>query len=89
MDISIAREMLPIVYEHPQMDFDSVLASFRFKKRSKEELLAPIGFLKEKYKEIGKKKTNTAEIDWVMGQLRKQAVGNMNLNVLKASIENY
>ena len=29
LDISIAREMLPIIYEHPQMDLDSVLTSFR------------------------------------------------------------
>jgi glutamyl-tRNA(Gln) amidotransferase subunit E len=89
LDILIAREMLPIIYEHPQMDFDSVLTSLRFKKRTKEELMAPIGFLREKYKEIGRRKTSLAEIDWVMGQLRKQAVGNLNLNELKSYIENY
>ena len=71
------------------MDFESVLINMKFKKRSKEQLLAPIGFLKEKYKEIGINKTQKAEIDWVMGQLRKQAVGNMNLNELKDKIVKY
>ena len=89
LDINIAREMLPVLYEHPKMDFESVLINMKFKKRSKEQLLAPIGFLKEKYKEIGINKTQKAEIDWVMGQLRKQAVGNMNLNELKDKIVKY
>lgn len=87
LDLNIAKEMLPVVFEHPKMDYDSVLEIMKFKKRSVEQILAPIGFLKEKYKEIGVKKDSKSETDWVMGQLRKQALGNMNLNELKKRIE--
>ncbi|MBI5219737.1 MAG: Glu-tRNA(Gln) amidotransferase subunit GatE [Bacteroidia bacterium] len=87
MDLNIAKEMLPVVYEHPKMDFDSVLENMKFRKRTKEQIVAPIGFLKEKYKEIGKKKNPKCETDWVMGQLRKQAVGNISLHDLKSHIE--
>lgn len=86
LDVNIAKEMLPIIYEHPKMDFDSVLEIMKFKKRTKEQILAPIGFLKEKYKEIGIKKNAEAELNWVMGQLRKQALGNISLTELKKSI---
>ncbi|PLX13525.1 MAG: Glu-tRNA(Gln) amidotransferase GatDE subunit E [Marinilabiliales bacterium] len=88
LDFGIAREMLPILYQHPKMEFESVLTSLKFKKRNKEELTAPIGFLKEKFKETGKKKTKENEINWVMGELRKQAVGNLDLKDLRKQIEN-
>lgn len=88
LQIEIARDMLPVVFSNPQMDFDSVLTIIHFKKRNKEKLIAPIGFLKEKYRETGKKQTNEAQTDWVMGQLRKQAVGNINLKELRDEVEN-
>ncbi len=86
LNVNLAKEMLPIIYEHPKMDFDSVLEIMKFKKRSIDQILAPIGFLKEKYKEIGKNKNTDAETDWVMGQLRKQALGNISLTELRKSI---
>ncbi|MFH1319188.1 MAG: Glu-tRNA(Gln) amidotransferase subunit GatE [Bacteroidota bacterium] len=89
LDVSIAIEMLPVVYEHPKMDLNSVLTSIKFKKRTKEQLLAPIGLLKKKYKEAGIKKTPKAELAWIMGQLRKQAVGNIALKELARQIRNY
>ncbi|MBU0765931.1 MAG: Glu-tRNA(Gln) amidotransferase subunit GatE [Bacteroidetes bacterium] len=89
LDPEIANVMLPVIYEHPKMDFESVLTILKFKRRSKDQLVAPIGFLKEKYKEIGRKKTPEAENDWVMGQIRKQAVGNMSLKELKDCIERW
>ena len=86
LNIEIAREMLPVVYEHPMMEFESVLTSINFKKRSKEQLLAPISFLKEKYKEIGINKSKETEVNWVMGELRRQAIGNICLKDLKKEI---
>ena len=86
LNINIANKMLPEVYEHPQMQFSSVLTNINFKPRTKESLLAPVGFLKDKYKEIGIKQTIKAETDWVMGELRKQALGNIDLNNLKKAI---
>jgi glutamyl-tRNA(Gln) amidotransferase subunit E len=87
LEPEIAREMLPVVYQHPQMDFDSVLTIIHFKKRSKDQLFAPIGFLVEKFKETGRKQTKETQTNWVMGQLRKQAVGNISLKELRKEVE--
>jgi len=70
------------------MELSSVLAEMKYKKRSKSELIAPIGFLKEKYKEIGNNKSAETETDWVMGELRKQALGNIDLIELRKEILN-
>lgn len=86
LEIEISKYMLPIVYRYPKMDFHSILNTIKFKKRSKTDLLAPIGFLKDKYKEIGKNKSQEAENSWVMGQIRRQAVGNLPLKDLMTEI---
>lgn len=82
----IAWLMLPHVYEHPKLDFESVLTSIKFKKVSKEQLLGSVPFLKSKFAEIqhGFKETN--ERDWIMGQLRKMAIGNIELTDLAAKL---
>jgi len=87
LDPTISKSMLPIILEHPKMDFNSVLTTLNFKKRSKEELLAPIDYLFEKFKEIRKSKNEDVPVQWVMGQLRRQAAGNISLKELKECIE--
>lgn len=84
----LAEEMLPVVYEHPQMDFDSVLTVIHFKKVSKKDLLSQIPFFKEKYSKICIKDDKVCETNWIMGQLRKAATGNVPLAALRAEIEN-
>ncbi len=86
---SIAKLMLPIIYQHPNMDFDSVLTSLTFKRRTKDELLAPIDYLLEKFREIRISKSDSSDkaLSWVMGQLNRQALGNVDLKDLKKSIE--
>jgi len=81
--------MLPIIYQHPNMDFDSVLTSLNFKRRSKDELIAPVDYLLEKFREIKVTKGDSPEIalNWVMGQLNRQALGNVDLKELKKSVE--
>lgn len=88
LDKSLAKLMLPVVYLHPNMDFESVLTSIGFKRRSKDELLAPVNYLVEKFKEITicNKPTPVTTQNWVMGQLHKQALGNISLSELRNSI---
>ena len=86
LNINIAEEILPMIYQHPRMQLTSVLDDIKFKKRTKEELIAPIEFLLEKFKEIGKNKSKDAKVNWVMGELRKQALGNINLKELRKSV---
>lgn len=84
---SIAKRMLPVIYEHPDMEFSSVLISISFRKKSMNELLAPIDFLYEKFKEIRISGNDKNTINWLMGQVYKQAVGNVEMKNLKKEIE--
>lgn len=84
---NIAKLMLPIVFQHPSMEFKSVLTTLKFKHRTKEELLAPVDFLIEKFKEISKSKKDEKISDWIMGQIHNQAIGNIELKILKEEID--
>jgi glutamyl-tRNA(Gln) amidotransferase subunit E len=89
LEIALAKPILQVVYQHPNMDFNSVLTIINFKRRNKEELMAPIDYLIEKFKDIKVSKNNTdrTTLQWVMGQMHKQALGNINLNALRKAIE--
>ena len=80
--------MIPIIYQYPNMDFDSVLIDIGYKKTSKEELISHIPLLKKKFEEIRISQDRSAEIDWVMGELRQLALGNMDLKELKLVVSN-
>lgn len=79
LDFAIARKMLPLVYQYPKMEFESVLTSIHFKRIPIDQIVSKIPFLKKKFAEIKVSKGKDIERDWIMGQLRKQAEGNMKL----------
>ncbi len=83
----IVKWMLPILYQYPNMDFESVLITLKYKKRSKDELLAPIEFLYEKFKEISHNPSHENAINWLMGQIHRQALGNYKLSDLRNEIK--
>jgi glutamyl-tRNA(Gln) amidotransferase subunit E len=85
---SIARLMLPVIYEYPDMEFGSVLISVDFRKHNMNELLAPVDFLFQKFNQIRFSTNGKAATDWLMGQLHRQALGNVSLAGLKNEIEN-
>lgn len=78
----ILKNMLPVVYRYPNMDFESVLTTIGFQAASEEEILEHIPVLKEKFAEIAKSKDEAALVSWVMGQLRPLALGNLRLKEL-------
>jgi glutamyl-tRNA(Gln) amidotransferase subunit E len=82
LDVRLAKQMLPLLYEHPKMDFDSILVSIGFKKVDKEELFSKIPYLVQKFSEIRRSDSECDETNWIMGQLRKTATGNVNLKEL-------
>jgi glutamyl-tRNA(Gln) amidotransferase subunit E len=87
LDLTLAGNMLPVIYENPKMDFESVLTSIEFRRISKEDILAEAEFLCEKFNQIGRKKSNGTCLNWIMGQLRKAALGNYNLTELSKEIK--
>lgn len=84
----LAEYMMPVIYEYPKMDFESVLESIRFKKNQKEEILSLVPFLKKKFKDTGRVQTLQNEMNWIMGELRKKAVGNMALKEIAEHVKN-
>ncbi|MFA6128114.1 MAG: Glu-tRNA(Gln) amidotransferase subunit GatE [Bacteroidales bacterium] len=87
LDPAIAKSILSVLMEYPKMDFTSILTSLKFKKRSQEELLAPVSFLIGKFREIRKSNQPDVVVNWLMGQIRNQALGNIPLNEYSRLIE--
>ncbi len=87
LEAGIAKYMMPVIYEFPDMQFSSVLTSIHFKRRSLEEIIAPIEFLYEKYQEKTPVSEGQDNINWLMGQVHHQAIGNVKLTDLRDQIE--
>jgi glutamyl-tRNA(Gln) amidotransferase subunit E len=82
----ILYEMLPVAYEHPQMDFESVLASIQFSYHDHSSIFALIPILREKFIQIKTSRDDDASLRWIMKKLRKMAVGNIPLQELADAI---
>ncbi len=83
----IIREMLKVVYQYPNMDFESVLITIKYIPATKEEILSNVSVLKEKFREIRYSKDPAAEVAWIMGHLRELALGNIRMKTLRKEIE--
>lgn len=83
----IIKAMLPIVFEHPNIAFDSVLELLEYQKRGCEEIVKQIPLLKKKFADIKSSKDAGACRRWIMGQLRKIAIGNMGLRELAEVVQ--
>jgi glutamyl-tRNA(Gln) amidotransferase subunit E len=86
LEYNLAEVMLPVLYTHPKMDFNSILTSINFKPIPKEEILGRISFLSEKFDSIRRRQEQENKINWIMGQLRRQATGNMKFRELLEAI---
>ncbi len=82
LEVEIARAILPVLLEHPNMDFQSLLTTINFKKLSRKEVLAPLPLLKKKFSKIATSRDPGAARRWITGQLRKAALGNMPMREL-------
>lgn len=89
LEIDLAKRMLPVVYQYPKMDFQSVLETIKFKKTDNQTLIAQIPFLKEKFATIRTSKNPDAAAHWIMGSLHKMAQGNVALKELKKWVDQY
>lgn len=83
----ILKDMLPVAYTSPNMDFNSVLTTINFKYMAEKDILAHLPDLKTKYREIRTSPDPGAESRWVMGHLRPLALGNMDLKILREKVD--
>lgn len=82
-----AKKMIPMVYEHPKIDFDSVLEQLNFKKISDENILSHISFLKQKFEETCRTPGKDNEVNWIMGEINHVAIGNIKLSELSKKVK--
>jgi len=87
LKLDIVKYMLPIAYQHPNMDFESILLTIGFKRISEEKILSLIPDLKSKYREIKKSENKMSEVRWIMGQLLPIAIGNIELKRLESILK--
>ncbi len=83
LELDLARKMLPVLYEHPNMDFQSVLLSIGFKSATKQEIIERVEFLKRRFTQLSNTQDSNKRARWVMGQIRKLSEGNINLRDLR------
>lgn len=86
LELNVAEEMLKLLYEHPKMQFESVLTTTKFKKVKRAQILDQVKFLIEKFKQVGVNQNRENAQSWVMGELRKLALGNIALADLKQEV---
>ena len=83
----IVPDMLAVVYEHPAMEFPSVLTTLGYKPASEKEVLAHLPLLREKFSQINTSKDPKACTRWIMGNLRPLALGNVAMPTLLSRVE--
>lgn len=86
-DRELVKPMLRVLYQHPKMDFDSILTSIGFSEMPEQAVLSNMEFLKEKFRSIRHSPGEDAAINWLMGQLRPAALGNMEMKTLREHLE--
>jgi len=87
LDVLLAKNILSEIYQHPKMDFESVLTSINFKRRSEEEISTKIAFLKAKFEEIKISDRIEDKVNWIMGEIRPIAIGNLPLREVRDMIQ--
>ncbi len=87
LDPAIAKKMLWIVYQHPERELESILKEVNFKVVSRDEILQKIPAIVTEYREVKRSTKEEAEINWVMGEIRKSALGNISLTKLSREIK--
>lgn len=86
LDVLLAKRILPHLYQHPNMDFESLLVTVNFKAVPEAEILAKVPFLVKKFIETRRKDDMEAGRRWIMGNLNRIATGNIPMATLNQAI---
>jgi glutamyl-tRNA(Gln) amidotransferase subunit E len=87
LEKEILYEMLPVVYEHPNMDLESVLATLHFSRRDRNSILTLIPLLRDKFARLNTSRDASAGLRWTMQKLRPMAIGNIPLSELAEAVK--
>jgi glutamyl-tRNA(Gln) amidotransferase subunit E len=84
---AIVREMLPVVYASPTIGNEQALARLDYEKLDLEQIAAQLPELVKTFRRHRRSKHPEAMINWLMGQLRSRAIGNVTLKDLRTRIK--
>ena len=83
----VMHSALPVLWQYAEKDPAVVLDQIGYSPLEKTEVLAVLPELRETFARIRLNGSGAAEADWLMGQLRPRAFGNVPLSELKREIE--
>ncbi len=86
LNLNIAEKMFLAYYRNPTLDFNDILSSLNFKVVSKKEITDKIPALKETFSRIKFSKKGNGSNQWIIGQIKEMALGNMSLSELNTEI---
>lgn len=88
LTMDVLDSMLKVLYDHPNMAFSSVLSVINYQQTEVDKIYEEIPLLRSMFAKV-KKNPNypaSSEINWIMGRLRKLAMGNIPLHILRDTI---
>lgn len=80
---NVIPEMLRELYPHPNMELDSVLDAVGYRKLTQDDLLGQVPSLVTQFEEIRFHDNPDGSVNWIMGQIRRPALGNVDLKELR------
>ena len=82
----IMKAMMPVIYEHPGIAFDSALTVIDHQSITDNDIMSYVPALKMRFKPKSGSVVSGACTEWIMGNLRKLALGNIPLRELRALV---
>jgi len=84
--LDILPYMLEVLYKNPNIQFSSVLSMINYHHAESEAIFKEIPVLRAMFAKLAHKSDCQAEVRWIMGRLRKPALGNLPLKELNARV---
>ena len=87
LDIDLAEDLMTAMLSNPTVSFENALTMIGYKTISKENLAAMILPLVEEFGRIRRSHSSENAIRWVIGKMRKPALGNLPLSELLPMVQ--
>lgn len=86
LDYRLAWKMTPFMVSHPKSRQEKVLEAIHFQKVTEKDLIKKLKEATKGYKPKKKKNQKENFVNWSMGQIRAEAIGNIDMEKLSKTI---
>ena len=84
---NILPDFVKLSLKYQPMEFDDVLKETGYYPVSKKEMIEKVPEIVDDFRKSKRTKRQGAEIDWIMGELRRAALGNVDMSELRRAVE--